>query len=121
MIALGGPLADNLALLYRFAASGRIHIRSSGSVKWSPDFSVMCGLPVTAHCPHGAVCLVGAHYFSRPVAMDGASLTCVLTSRLAIRTAEQRFEELWSRGHDVLPVVHDFLHRILQGTTHDAA
>jgi hypothetical protein len=114
IVSHGGPLVPNLAVLHRFALSGRIQLRSTGSLRWSPDFSILRGVPSSRTMPHGSVCLVGAHYFTRPVALDGVSLTCMLTDPEAIDIADLRFAELWERGHDVLPVVSDLLREILE-------
>lgn len=112
----GGPMAGNLSRLLDFMESGRLSLRSTGCLCWAPDFSIMHGLPASIAAPSGSVCLVGAHYFSRPVILDGASFTCVLTSRDAIRAADLRFEELWAKAHDVLPVIRDVLCRALGQT-----
>jgi hypothetical protein len=105
-------VAANLVVLKQFAATGRLMVRATGSLCWSPDFSVMHGLPVSSLAPAGGVCLVGAHYFSRPVIPGGASLTCVITGGAAVMRARERFEDLWNRGHDVLPVVRELLKEV---------
>ncbi len=114
VIGLGGRLARNLEVLHAFAASGRLQVRAAGSHRWFPDFSVMHGLPVSAAAPVGSACLIGAHYFSRPVAMDGTSFTCALTSAAAVRCATTRYEQLWLEAHDVLPVIRELLQSLLE-------
>ena len=109
--SLGGTLQRNLTLLHEFSLSGRIELRSSGSLKWFPDFSIVRGLP-PSFARTGSVCLLGAHYFARPVMLDGASFTCVISSRRAVTTAQRRFDELWDSAHDVLPVVQQMLARV---------
>lgn len=113
IVSEGGPMTANLARLFDFIESGRLSLRSTGSLCWTPDFSIIHGLPVSPASPSGSICLMGAHYFSRPVMLDGASFTCVLTSRDAVRAADLRFEELWAKAHDVLPVVKDVLRKSL--------
>jgi hypothetical protein len=109
-----GRAARSLDVLNTFAHSGRLEIRAAGRTCWSPDFSVFHGLPVSAVAVEGAACLVGAHYFSQPVARDGVSLTCALTGSAAVRDAASHFESLWCRAHDVLPVVRDLLGELVR-------
>ena len=99
--------ADRFQRLAGFAASGRLFMRTAPHHTWSPDFSVFAGLPA-----NGAVALLGAHYFERPYPRFGTALTCVLTSRAAVQLCGRRFDELWTAGYDILPVVTDTLHRI---------
>jgi hypothetical protein len=113
LIGLGGRVARNLQLLHSFARSGVLHVRAAGALRWAPDFSVVYDLPVSTCAPAGAACLVGAHYFSHPVIANGASLTCAMTGRAAVREAASRFEELWADGHDVLPVIYDLFDDLL--------
>ncbi|MEO5509204.1 MAG: hypothetical protein ABIS27_01140 [Longimicrobiales bacterium] len=114
VIGLGGRLSRNLRTLHAFTLSGRLHVRAAGALRWSPDFSVMHELPESAMAPAGGACLVGAHYFSRPVALHGASFTCVLTDPAAISAATARFDQLWADGYDVLPVIRNLLEELLQ-------
>lgn len=102
-------LSRNLRVLHAFAISGRLQLRAAGTLSWSPDFSVFEGLPPSSLAPSGAACLMGAHYFSTPVMRAGASFTCALTGPAAVQAAAARFEDLWSGGHDVLPVVRELL------------
>lgn len=110
---IGGILRDNLAVLRRFVGSGRVEIRAAGAQKWSPDFSIVHGCSDETEIPGGAACLVGAHYFSRPVAGSGASLTCCLIEPAAVARASTRFGELWAPAHDVLPVVIGLLDELV--------
>jgi hypothetical protein len=90
--------------LIAWAGSGRLELRSCGILAWSPDFSIY-------HHDAGArsVALVGAHYFQSMFSGHGTALTCVIRQQAAVRHAAGRFEELWSSGYDVLPVVVDAL------------
>jgi hypothetical protein len=97
-----------LLALQGFLASGRVQIRSAGTAAWHPDFSIYRGLRGRA-AGDDAACLIGAHYFYQPVVAGGPSLTCMMTHASAIRSASDRFEELWQRGHDVAGVVQDTL------------
>ena len=110
---IGGPLGENLAVLRAFATSGRLELRAAGGRRWSPDFSVLYGLPPSPLAPAGAACLVGAIYFGAPPLQAGASLTCALPGRAAVQSAGARFERLWAEGHDVLPVISDLLRELL--------
>jgi hypothetical protein len=98
---------ERLRLLTAFAQSGRLQIRTAPHHVWNPDFSVFAGLPADR-----AAALVGAHYFGRPYPRFGIALTCVLTSRAAVRACRERFEQLWADGYDVLPVVVETLQRL---------
>lgn len=89
-----------------FAESGRLEVRSAGLGAWVPDFSVYrpaAGVPT---------CLVGAHYFGAPYPTVGPSFTCVVTGAHPAAIAAARFEELWARGHDVLPAIQSVLKAI---------
>jgi hypothetical protein len=107
------PMIRRLEVLRDFAGSGRLQLRAASAMRWSPDFSILQGLPVSRFTPGGAVCLIGAHYFSSPVVPHGASFTCALTTDEAVRLSAARFAELWEDGHDVLPVIRDLLQEIL--------
>jgi hypothetical protein len=131
---------DRLRALFDFVASGRVEVRSAGLAAWLPDFSVFRGLTGTrsgmlssivchghrdagtglsgtlcgtsASRPRDA-CLVGAHYFRQPPTADGPALTSLITEPRSVALAQQRFNELWPRGHDVTTVVLDALERKL--------
>jgi hypothetical protein len=64
------------------------------------------------HVPHGGTsdelhgaCLIGAHAFWVPQSTEGPSFTAVLRNTGAVRMAGNRFEQLWARSYDVLPVL----------------
>ena len=90
--------------LIAWASSGRLELRSCGVLAWSPDFSIYHHDGRTRD-----VALVGAHYFQSMFSGHGVALTCVIRQQAAVRHAAERFEELWSSGYDVLPVVVDAL------------
>lgn len=100
---------DRLQLLTAFAKSGRLQMRTAPHHVWNPDFSVFGGLPAER-----SAALVGAHYFGRPYPRFGIAFTCVLTSASAVRACRERFEQLWTDGYDVLPVVVDTLQRLAE-------
>jgi hypothetical protein len=52
--------------LKRLIESGRLQVRSAGTHRWSPDFSVARGLAARPTMPAGELCMVGAHFFARP-------------------------------------------------------
>lgn len=87
--------------------SGRLQVRSAGTHRWTPDFSIARGLPTRANMPEGALCMVGAHFFARPFPLPGPTLTAMLTGPDAVAAATARFEALWASAWDVLPVVAD--------------
>jgi hypothetical protein len=104
-----GPGPPHFARLLRLIDAGRVRVRSGGAASWAPDFSIFRGLPVSEYAPHGALCLLGAHYFARPLAGPGEALTAVLASASAVRTLTQSFDALWERGHDVEEAVRGVL------------
>jgi hypothetical protein len=97
--------ASSMRGLLAFLHSGRIEVRSAAGSDWAADFSVFRGLPANAALPRGQACLVGAHSFWNVDVATGPAFTCVLGSPGAIARADRRFEELWHRGYDVLPVL----------------
>jgi hypothetical protein len=97
--------AASLRALFAFLRSGRIEVRSAGGSGWVADFSVFRGLPVNAALPRGHACLVGAHSFWNVDVASGPAFTCMLGSPGATARADRRFDELWHRGYDVLPVL----------------
>lgn len=98
--------ADRSAVtgLIRWAASGRLEVRSAGIGAWTPDFSVY-------HTTDGGACLLGAHYFGSPHLTVGPSFTAVSTDPDARAVLGRRFDELWGRSHDVLPAIVAVLER----------
>jgi hypothetical protein len=95
---------ERLMLLLRFARSGRLEMRTAPHHAWNPDFSIFSGLPGDRQAA-----LIGAHYFGRPYPRFGLALTCVLDAPRALECCTARFDELWSAGYDVLPVVIETL------------
>lgn len=94
-----------LGRLLAFARSGRLQVRSAGLGAWMPDFAIIgapTGPPTT---------LLGAIYLGPPYLTVGPSLTCVTHSPMAAALAAPRFDELWERGHDVLPAIIEVLER----------
>ncbi|HUG41218.1 MAG TPA: hypothetical protein VMM12_12075 [Longimicrobiales bacterium] len=103
--AESGPAgaAGRLMVLRSFAASGRLEVRSAGLAGWTPDFSIFRGTGTTA--------LLGAHYFGAPYPVFGPSFTAIVEQPVSQHLLEVRFEELWRRGHDVLPAIQVVLER----------
>jgi hypothetical protein len=102
-----GVQGANVRTLLAFAHSGRLEMRAAPHHTWNPDFSVFRGLPDGT-----SAVLLGAHYFGRPYPRFGLAFTCVLTQLRAVQACGRRFEELWTAGYDILPVVIDSLERI---------
>lgn len=107
------PRRRNLEVLLAFADSGRVEVRAAGPDAWSPDFSVMRGLRTPVPGCARPVAIVGAHYFAKPFPVGGPALTCVVRGRETGERLGARFEEVWQRGHDVLPVVREGLENLL--------
>jgi hypothetical protein len=99
------PVA-HIERLRAFGASGILEIRSVPRFHWDPDFSIY----------DQRAALIGAHYNDLPYTADGIALTCVINNPDAIRRAQLRFDEMWERGYDVLPVVIETLDALLQAT-----
>lgn len=99
---------DAVVRLTDWALSGRLEVRSAGIGAWTPDFSVY-------HRPDGSTCLLGAHYFGSPHLTVGPSFTVVTDSPGTRRLLGRRFEELWSRSHDVLPAILRVLEQVHAG------
>jgi hypothetical protein len=106
---------EHLVRLRDFIAAGGAEIRAAGRLEWSPDFSIFRGLPLASPTPAGSMCLVGAHYFHRPLESDGSAMTCLISEPLAVRTAADRFEALWRAGYDSGDAALDMIDRILAG------
>jgi hypothetical protein len=96
----------HMQTLRAFLESGRVEIRSAGLSAWSPDFSVYRGMR-----DGGSICLMGAHYFRDPVAVNGPSFTAMLTDVMSVTAAVARFDALWDRSHDVIEPVLTAVHR----------
>lgn len=114
--APGSAVRNRIERLRELAMSGRVEVRAARLDVWTPDFSILRG--VDPHCGPVAsadtvglrdVLLLGAHYFDRPFPLTGAALTSATTSVQAIRRAARRFEELWQRADDIVPVIIEIL------------
>lgn len=99
----GTDALERLRVLRRFAASGRLEIRSAGLGAWDPDFSIFRSSP--------AVALLGAHYFGPRYPLVGPSFTIVTPDPEVVRVTARRFEALWRGAHDVLPAIREVLER----------
>jgi hypothetical protein len=108
----GADAARRLSVLHRFVASGRLHVRVSCLEEWSPDFSVF-RLP-RRRSGARQVTLVGCHYFAPPLPVTGPAFTCVLEDEAAAALAMRRFDTLWRRGYDVLPIIRQSLEQLMQ-------
>lgn len=82
----------------------RVRIRVAPLAGWSPDFSVF----QDRRGPRSV--LLGFHAFELPHPFPGPALGCHFGRREA-RSAQARFEEIWARGHDVVPAVHSVFQR----------
>lgn len=100
-----------LQRLFAWTQSGRLEVRSAGASSWVPDFSVYHNVAGS-----GDVLLLGAHYFQSIFSGHGAALTCCLRQASSVRRAAQRFEELWERAYDVLPIIAEGLAQTLDAS-----
>lgn len=116
----GDALHQHSARLRRllgFVSTGRFEVRSAGIDTWLPDFSLYDGLHSPLNGRRSAL-LLGAHYFERPYPVSGAALTALVTNPHAFTLARMRFDELWQRSYDVLPVITETLEQLI--AEHDA-
>lgn len=96
--------APALGRLLRFAASGRLEVRSAGVAAWTPDFGVVQrGSEATG--------LLGAIQFGNPELLTGPTFTAITADPEATTLLRLRFDQLWSRSHDVLPAIRQVLER----------
>lgn len=95
---------DRLGLFLRHMEEGRMQIRVAPLGGWSPDFSVF----TDSRGPRTV--LLGFHQFERSHPLPGPALAARFGRRGAL-LARGRFEEIWSRAHDVLPAVRTILAR----------
>jgi len=107
------------ASLLVFARSGRLEVRTAPGDSWMPDFSVFVGLAPRLRVPDGAVTLLGAHYFAPPFPVAGPAFTAAVPGAAAADAARDRFEDLWSHGYDVLPVVAEAVERLVAAVEAD--
>ena len=116
--APGSAVRNRIVRLRELAMSGRVEVRAARLDVWTPDFSILrdvdphCG-PVSSGNAVSDVLLLGAHYFDRPFPLSGAALTSATTSAQAVRRAARRFEELWQRADDIVPVIIEILEHAL--------
>lgn len=98
----GSPRA--LLELLRFAASGRLEVRSAGLAGWTPDFAVVRrGGDRTG--------LLGSIQFGSPELAVGPMFTMLLEDPDATLLLQRRFDEVWDRSHDVLPAIQAVIER----------
>jgi hypothetical protein len=95
---------ETLATLTSLLSLGVIEVRSSPLGGWSPDFSIF----FEDDQPHAVV--LGFHWFERPFPHRGPAFASVHGPDDA-RRAHARFDELWSRAHDIGPAVLGILER----------
>jgi len=106
--APGSAIHSRIARLRELASSGRVEVRAARLDVWTPDFSILRRVDANTD-----VLLLGAHYFDRPFPLTGAALTSATTNVPAIRRAARRFEELWQRADDIVPVIVEILDHAL--------
>jgi hypothetical protein len=104
----GGERLRNAAVLRDFVASGRLEVRAAGLTSWVPDFSAL-----RLHDGR-RLAFLGAHHFARTQPHEGPAFTAVFHDPDAVDRLALRFEEIWSLGYDVLPVVTQTLDHFLR-------
>ena len=90
--------SDNLRIVMRLLAEGRLRVRSAPLLDWAPNFSIFVsadGRPTA---------LVGAHWFQIPYPFRGPALA-VLCGGEQIDQVRSRFREMWDLAHDIGPAV----------------
>lgn len=93
-----------IGLFLRLVEESRVRIRVAPLGGWSPDFSVFSDF----RGPRSV--LLGFHQFERTHPLPGPALGARFGRRGAL-LARARFEEIWTRAHDVLPAVQTILAR----------
>lgn len=99
-----GEARRRIALFIRLMEESRMRIRVAPLGGWSPDFSVFSD----SRGPRSV--LLGFHQFERTHPLPGPALGARFGRRGAL-LARARFEEIWSRAHDVVPAVRTILTR----------
>jgi hypothetical protein len=96
--------APSFGRLVRFAASGRLEVRSAGLASWTPDFALIDrdGAPTA---------LLGAIQFGNPELLTGPMFTAAIRDAEAAALLRRRFDDLWEASHDVLPAISQVLQR----------
>ncbi len=95
---------DRLGYFLRIIAEGRMRIRVAPLGGWYPDFSVFSD----ARGPRSV--LLGFHQFETGQPLPGPVLAARF-GRSGALLARRRFEEIWTRSHDVLPAIRTILSR----------
>jgi hypothetical protein len=93
-----------IGLFIRLMEESRMRIRVAPLGGWSPDFSVFSD----SRGPRSV--LLGFHQFERRHPLPGPALGARFGRRGAL-LARARFEEIWTRAHDVVPAVKTILTR----------
>jgi hypothetical protein len=99
---------EHLNALISFARSGRLRVRVCCLEEWNPDFSV---IRTRSGSQCASMTLVGSHYFARPP-IAGPAFTCMLPGEQPAALATRRFDSIWRRGYDVLPVIIQSLEQL---------
>ena len=96
---------QTLRLLTGLLSRGVIEVRSAPLGGWSPDFSIF-----REEADRPLAVLLGYHWFERPFPHRGPALAA-LHGADAARLALARFEQAWTRGHDIGPAILGILER----------
>lgn len=104
---------DRLGYFLRIMEEGRMRIRVAPLGGWYPDFSVFSD----ARGPRSV--LLGFHQFEGALSLPGPVLSARFGRRGAV-LARRRFEEIWTRSHDVLPAIQTILSRAHESSIHRA-
>lgn len=94
----GGTLRHLSGLLDR----GVVQVRSAPLGGWSPDYTVFRA------DEHPRAVLLGLHWLERPFPHRGPALAS-LHGPTGAALAARRFEESWSRAHDIRPAIQGIL------------
>lgn len=96
--------ARSLVYLLTLLESERIQVRSAPLAGWAPDFTVFHRKGVAWRG------LIGPHWFVRPYPHRGPALASV-HGPAGARLLGRRFDELWTRAHDIGPALLGLLSR----------
>jgi hypothetical protein len=96
--------SGSLRFLAALVDRGVVRIRAAPLAGWSPDFTVFRG-------PSGPrAVLLGFHWLERPFPFRGPALAS-LHGPAGAALAGRRFDEAWSRAHDIRTAIHGILQR----------
>ena len=101
--------SDNLRVVMRLLAEGRLRVRSAPLFDWAPNFSIFVSPG------RDDTLLVGAHWFQIPYPSRGPALA-VLHRDAQVGRVRLRFQEMWDLAHDIGPAVRSVFEAAARAT-----